>query len=612
MKNELISMNNSKNIKNNSSMYTAENSSLQSKLNERKNRINPKDENKYSNTVIFGFQKRGKSNNISKHPKKNTRSLYLTDIMNTTNKEKDTSLKGIFELTNINNSKRKRQISKDSLPNITSYNKYIKHPQCFTCCNRTMNPKNLTKLYNEQNVNIKLEEIIKDKKVNIRKFREDKNDYLNKINDIKRIKYEINIKREAIDEYKENIINHLNSFNYTMSTIKEYKDNLENSFVNKYNDYLRVLNSTIREEKKYLDKQNEELLNLQKDVSALQLLIHKKEASLIKIKKWIILQIFIKDGETVKEENLNDVLEKRYNNKLIFETPEELDIILKHKEDKNLRFMSEYNKSCEENKIYMKELNELKNHLGTLNVDTENTISVKENSLNNLKIKKKKLDISLNELNSLKKKFYHKTNNKIQNKRSKSVNSKLSYIYSSEGEIKKNELGIFYKSINNHNNMFDLIDSIYNAFIYNNINGLSFNIIYINEINNINTSKSKRANIQMRIIEIGLNYLYSSIQKIISMNKNNLKIMEDTYRLIDLYHKRINGNKNKKEQENKRNKLMIKIGEKNRKVYFLPKGKIEKYNVVSIKKIKDKEKLKNRKIIKKIDIWDFLYDQNLD
>ena len=283
-----------------------------------------------------------------------------------------------------------------------------------------------------------------------------------------------------------------------------------------------------------------------------------------------------------------------------------------HKEDKNLRFMSEYNKSCEENKIYMKELNELKNHLGTLNVDTENTISVKENSLNNLKIKKKKLDISLNELNSLKKKFYHKTNNKIQNKRSKSVNSKLSYIYSSEGEIKKNELGIFYKSINNHNNMFDLIDSIYNAFIYNNINGLSFNIIYINEINNINTSKSKRANIQMRIIEIGLNYLYSSIQKIISMNKNNLKIMEDTYRLIDLYHKRINGNKNKKEQENKRNKLMIKIGEKNRKVYFLPKGKIEKYNVVSIKKIKDKEKLKNRKIIKKIDIWDFLYDQNLD
>ena len=612
MKNELISMNNSKNIKNNSSMYTAENSSLQSKLNERKNRINPKDENKYSNTVIFGFQKRGKSNNISKHPKKNTRSLYLTDIMNTTNKEKDTSLKGIFELTNINNSKRKRQISKDSLPNITSYNKYIKHPQCFTCCNRTMNPKNLTKLYNEQNVNIKLEEIIKDKKVNIRKFREDKNDYLNKINDIKRIKYEINLKREAIDEYKENIINHLNSFNYTMSTIKEYKDNLENSFVNKYNDYLRVLNSTIREEKKYLDKQNEELLNLQKDVSALQLLIHKKEASLIKIKKWIILQIFIKDGETVKEENLNDVLEKRYNNKLIFETPEELDIILKHKEDKNLRFMSEYNKSCEEIKIYMKELNELKNHLGTLNVDTENTISVKENSLNNLKIKKKKLDISLNELNSLKKKFYHKTYNKIQNKRSKSVNSKLSYIYSSEGEIKKNELGIFYKSINNHNNMFDLIDSIYNAFIYNNINGLSFNIIYINEINNINTSKSKRANIQMRIIEIGLNYLYSSIQKIISMNKNNLKIMEDTYRLIDLYHKRINGNKNKKEQENKRNKLMIKIGEKNRKVYLLPKGKIEKYNVVSIKKIKDKEKLKNRKIIKKIDIWDFLYDQNLD
>jgi len=54
---------------------------------------------------------------------------------------------------------------------------------------------------------------------------------------------------------------------------------------------------------------------------------------------------------------------------------------------------------------------------------------------------------------------------------------------------------------------------------------------------------------------------------------------------------------------------MKKIEQKNKKVYFLPKGKIEKYNVVSIKNIKDKFRLKHKKVIKKIDIWDFLYDQ---
>ena len=116
----------------------------------------------------------------------------------------------------------------------------------------------------------------------------------------------------------------------------------------------------------------------------------------------------------------------------------------------------------------------------------------------------------------------------------------------------------------------------------------------------------------MKIIEIGLNHLYSSIQEKINKDKNNLKIIQDTCYLIDLYHKRINGKKNKAEQEYKRGRLMDKIEEKNKKVYFLPRGKIEKYNMISIKKVKDKEKLKNKKVVKKIDIWDFLHDQNPD
>ena len=93
-------------------------------------------------------------------------------------------------------------------------------------------------------------------------------------------------------------------------------------------------------EKKKSDKQNEELMNLKKEVASLQLLIHKKEVKLKKMEKWLILQIYIKEGE--KPKNLKSAL-KKYNNSLIFETPEDLDIIFKNKENKNLRLLNEFN-----------------------------------------------------------------------------------------------------------------------------------------------------------------------------------------------------------------------------------------------------------------------------
>ena len=611
MKNELLSINNSKFLMNNSSsMYTAENTS-NSKITNKKNRLNSKEETKYLISSKFDFHRRGQSFNIYKNPKTLKKSLYLTD-MNTTYNEKEPNLRGTFELTSINHRIKQRQISNDSLPNIATYNKYIKNPQCFTCCNTKLSPKYLTKLYNDQQRKKDLDEII-DKKVKINTVRDDKNDYLRKTNDIKRIKYEINLKKEAIIEYKDNLKNHINSINYTISTIKSYKENLQTNFLNKYNENLRVLNGVLRDEKLKTDKQNLQLLNLKQDVAELQMAIRKKEAVLIKLKKWIHLQIYIKEGEKVKPENLKGFLEKKYNNQSIFESPEELEIIFTHKENKNLRLMNDYNKIIEEKKVYMKELNELKSHEGNIKLDMKNAISGKETTLMNLKKRRKELDNSLNELKSLKNTYFQINNIGYLNKRSKSVNNKIFYFENNpEGVILKNELGIYYKSTNIHNNIFVLIDCIYSIIIHNDINGLTFSPNYINEINNINISKPKKANIQMKIIEIGLNHLYSSIQEKINKDKNNLKIIQDTCYLIDLYHKRINGKKNKAEQEYKRGRLMDKIEEKNKKVYFLPRGKIEKYNMISIKKVKDKEKLKNKKVVKKIDIWDFLHDQNPD
>ena len=59
----------------------------------------------------------------------------------------------------------------------------------------------------------------------------------------------------------------------------------------------------------------------------------------------------------------------------------------------------------------------------------------------------------------------------------------------------------------------------------------------------------------MKIIEISLNYLISSIKKKINSDINNKNIMEKTCKIIDLYHKKINGNKNKMEIQNNWNNI---------------------------------------------------------
>lgn len=103
-------------------------------------------------------------------------------------------------------------------------------------------------------------------------------------------------------------------------------------------------------------------------------------------------------------------------------------------------------------------------------------------------------------------------------------------------------------------------------------------------MNNSSTTKSQLAVIQMKIIELYLNYLNTSINKKVNSNKKYLLIKEKVCKVIDLYHKKINGNKNKLEQQNYRQTLLNKVKAKNSKVIYLPRGKIEKYNIVNIEK----------------------------
>ena len=331
MKNE-TSANNSNHIINNSSMLTAENSSKNSKLNLKRNKLANTYRQKYSNTAIFENPRRDYSNtNINK---KSQKGIYITDVTLTKYKDTELETKTTLESTNPNykttnnhflrnRNKTPKNYGKYSLPNITSngLTKYISNPPCFTCCDRKLHPEFLIQLYNDQlNNNNQINKNNTNKKLK-KTLKEERNEFLRKTNEIKRIKYEMDLKKEAMEEYKENIKMNKCGIDFTISNLKKYKDNLENNFMIKYNDNLRKLERELFEQKLKSDMQNNELILLKKEVLSLRNLLVKKQNILKNIEKWIYLQIFIKEGKEPK--NLQNAL-KKYNNKLIFDSLEEL------------------------------------------------------------------------------------------------------------------------------------------------------------------------------------------------------------------------------------------------------------------------------------------------
>ena len=101
-------------------------------------------------------------------------------------------------------------------------------------------------IYKQLSNEIEVENNEDNKKKKIKKtLKEDKNEYIRKTNEIQRIKYEIDLKKEAIEEFKENLKIQKNGIDYTISNLKSYRDNLENKFMDKYNANLRKLGKVL-------------------------------------------------------------------------------------------------------------------------------------------------------------------------------------------------------------------------------------------------------------------------------------------------------------------------------------------------------------------------------
>ena len=592
MKNE-TSEDVSKRVANNSSMITAENSSsIHSKLNLRRNKLAAIRDKKYSNIALFENPNREWPPKDKKKPKGG---LYITDM--TLSKFRDTDLETKSTLVTTNNqqtysstrNRNKKNFfkTKSTLPYITKYSEKTDEQTFLIYFGNMVTNGDFEK-------KMEIEKVKNEKKLKKKSktFRDDKNTFLRKTNEIKRLKYELDLKKNAMEEYKENLKTQINSFNYTISNIKAYKEDIEKNFISKYNDNLRNLTRKIFDLKLFSDKQNNELKNLKKEVANLKQIISKKEGTLKDVEKWLKLQIYIKEGK--KPENLKISL-KKYQGKLIFDSMEELEGTLSYKQNQNLRLIDKYNKSEKEKDRLIPWLADqeksYENFKKTFIVNIDEKLAI----LNSLKKREQDLIQTINQLKKDDK------NIKLDEIKKVSIEDICN------NQMSMNELGIKYKPIKQKNSMYDYINSIFYCLISNDISGISLDTNTSNLLNNAILPNFKRAIIQINFIEISLNYLISSINQKILSDKNSMQIMEKTCKVIDAYHRMVNVNRNKKEMKKKRDNILKKIEKKANKNYVFSRGKTD-YNVVLEQKNKEMERIKNRKHLKNIDIWDFLHD----
>ena len=180
-----------------------------------------------------------------------------------------------------------------------------------------------------------------------------------------------------------------------------------------------------------------------------------------------------------------------------------------------MRLIETYNRIEREKEKFKQEYEVNKKELGNDDLEIGLILDQKENLLNSLKKKDLSLKKTLNNLKIETSNFQIENSNKIKRCKSSTntyINNKNIFSFN-ESDLQKNELGILYKPVKIKNDIFSYIDCIFKTLMGNNINWPNTHLKYMHQMYNIGITKSKKSVIQMKIIEISLNYLHASINK---------------------------------------------------------------------------------------------------
>lgn len=577
---------------------------------------------KYNNDVIFeNPTPRKKINSTSltksqalKKPGSSRREIYLTGL------EELNSDIGLLKYPPLQKSvvlksgennvifTENKKSNNDILPSIFSNRRSKKENKGynFSCCDQQLKPYYLNELYMIQNPTANTEKFIplsiKERKIKTRSpnkiiIKEGPRDYIQRTNQVNRIRYCLNLRNEGIRLHRENLQTQIRNIDRTINKLHKVKNGIEKSFSLKYTDKLREINESLNMEKSTERELNEKLSTLKKEVNILQNQINKVEFNKHYIEKWLKFQILLKEGKSIELTDVKEYMEK-YNGEILFENENDIELFFKEKENKNLRLLDKYNQICSDKDKLKKNHEEVKKEF------SDESLSMELLEKQKLLALVKKRNEQLNEQKNLMKKeiqklgIYSSINKDEGNKFS---NKKMSLIMK--------DININNANTNKYSKLFDKIKKIYyyimknDKKIFDQINcELIFN--YISTTND----KNIKAIQQLKIIELCLDYLYDYLKD--NTTEENAQFIQEMMENIDIMHKKMKSESIRREKIMKDFEYKRKLEEKTHKVYIKPTRRIDNaQSFLMLKKKKNEEKKKIEIEVKKeLELFDFLFD----
>ena len=473
---------------------------------------------------------------------------------------------------------------------------------------------------------------LKTKKDNIK-------NYINKTNSIKILNYKNKMNIEAIQKIKENYENKVENLNNIFTNLNIYKDLFKEKFLNKFNEYVRFLNTKKEIERETNEKLLSVIIHKKNEKNNIENQIKKLENEKNNILKWIFFQIQILEKKKNLEnyykliieesnEGYKRLLEKKNNNKENSNRQEKIEnsrtsILnigrrfssfsqmpkgIKRKASK--RFSIDQNLIAIRN-ISNEEMNKIRSYRIGLIYQTPEAFMDAMNNLYNVNIKYMnkydELKIELFELNKEKNilKNEIEKKNEYENKQILHKEKELEDVLKKYELLKNKKISIQKQYESNYKN------NITSKKLINLIIQLYQTLDQLNLEDNLEENKKICSD-----EELALNYLEAIELKVVYILSLFKNVYSDIYYLvsykiikakIDFKHKCEYSKKLKNDYIKKILMLRKVVEERNNKLIFKPRKKVD-YHSIYIMKKKDKKDNKKDKITDNFE--DFMYDIN--
>ena len=461
--------------------------------------------------------------------------------------------------------------------------------------------------------------------------------YINKTNSITLLNYKNKMHIEAIQRIKENYENKVENLNNIYKNINIYKNLFKETFLNKFNEYVRFLNTKKEIEREKNEKLLSVIIDKKNEKNNIENQIKKLENEKNNILKWIFFQIQIIEKKKNLENYYKLIIEESNEGyKKLFEKKNKENTTRQEKIENSRtsiinigrRFssISQISKgykrkaskrfSIDQNLVAIKsisneEMNKIRSYKIGLIFQTPEAFMDAMNNLYNVNIKYMnkydELKIELFELNKEKNIYKNEIEKNIEyeNKKILLKEKELEDVLKKYDLLKNKKISIKKQFESNYKNnitskkLINLIIQIYQT------------LDQLNLEDNLKDNKKICSD-----EELVLNYLEAIELKVVYILSLFKNVYSNIYYLvsykmikakIDFKHKCEYSKKLKNDYIKKILMLRKVVEERNNKLIFKPRKKVD-YHSIYIMKKKDKKDYKNDKITDNFE--DFMYDIN--